>query len=450
MAWPFDPLARLFRRAALPVNHRSLDAATGSPRRTPGLGTFGRVNAEVGAGGERVAGRARQLAANNAWVSNAVGNWVTALTGTGIRLILPDEALARAFEAWADDADLAGRADFWSLQRIIAEHLIVDGEALILMRDTTDGLHLQVLPPDLLDRSKSVRLSNGREVVQGVELDADGRRVAYWILPEHLTAEFATFSPSVRVDAADVLHVFRPMAAGQVRGLSWLAPAVLTASELDQLTDAQLLSAKIAAMFAGFVTDTTNMGGVAEAFPETGDISLEPGVVRVLPGGTDIKFTSPDGMKDAPAFTRQYLLALAAALGLPEHLVSGDLSNANYSSLRAGMVAFRQRVEQVQYGVLVPQLLRPIWRRWLVGEVLAGRLDVATDLRAEWIMPRQPWVDPAKDMEAVETALRLGLTSRSQAVNELGWDVAALDREIATDRAREAELGLTFSKGAVE
>ena len=64
-------------------------------------------------------------------------------------------------------------------------------------------------------------------------------------------------------------------------------------------------------------------------------------------------------------------------------------------------------------------------------------------------MPRQPWVDPAKDLEAVETALRLGLTSRSQAVNELGWDAAALDREIATDRAREAELGLSFStKGA--
>ncbi|QFT63852.1 phage portal protein [Roseivivax sp. THAF30] len=451
-------LSRLnpFKREAASVAVRSLDAATGSPRRASGMGQMGPINLEVGAGGEITARRANYLASNNPWCANGVSNWVTALVGTGIRPTPVSEdadenaRVAASFEAWADEADHAGRTDLWGLQRGIVRHLVVDGEALVLLRDEADGLRLQVVPPAHLDRAKSVRLSDGREIYQGVEMDADGRRLAYWILPDRPSGDFAAYTPSVRVDAADVMHVFQPDAAGQVRGLSWLAPAVLTASELDQLTDAQLVSAKVSALFAGFVTDTTNMGGAGEAFPDSGgDISLEPGTVRVLPGGTDIRFTSPEAMKDAPAFTRQYLLALSAALGLPEHLVSGDVSNANYSSLRAALVTFRQRVEQVQYATLAPQLLRPIWRRWLVGEVVAGRLDVPADLRAEWIMPRQPWVDPAKDLEAVETALRLGLTSRSQAVNELGWDAAALDREIATDRAREADLGLSFStKGA--
>jgi capsid protein len=35
--------------------------------------------------------------------------------------------------------------------------------------------------------------------------------------------------------------------------------------------------------------------------------------------------------------------------------------------------------------------------------------------------------------------------SRTQAINELGWNADALDAEIAADRAREAELGLNFS-----
>ena len=66
------------------------------------------------------------------------------------------------------------------------------------------------------------------------------------------------------------------------------------------------------------------------------------------------------------------------------------------------------------------------------------------DLGAEWITPRAMQVDPEKDLKAVREALALGLTSRSQAINELGWNADDLDAEIAADRAREAELGLAF------
>lgn len=93
----------------------------------------------------------------------------------------------------------------------------------------------------------------------------------------------------------------------------------------------------------------------------------------------------------------------------------------------------------------MPQFLAPVWRAWLAIEVLSGRLDVPPETGAEWIAPKQPWVDPQKDLAATETALRLGLVSRSQAAAELGWSVADLDAEIAADRERESGLGLTFS-----
>ncbi|SEL86737.1 phage portal protein, lambda family [Roseovarius azorensis] len=460
MAFPFlsNAVRRIFDRSAAPVGRRSLDAATGS-RRGSGLGQFGPINPEIGAAASITRSRARYLAMNNPFIANGVQNWCASLVGTGIRPAVratdagTRELAAGSFETWADAADHAGRTDFWGLQRDVSRHLVVDGEALILMRDEADGLRLQLIPPELLDESKTATLGNGREIVSGVEFDAQGRRVAYHILPQKPSSIYADYAPPVRVDAADVLHVMQSAAAGQVRGLSWLAPAVLSASELDQLTDALLVSAKIAAMHAAFVTDATNMGGAATAFPDADgltDISLEPGVVRVLPGGTDIRFNSPEQLKDAPAFVRMNLLALAAALGLPEHMLSGDLTNANYSSLRAGLLPFRARVEQCQYGVLAPQLLRPIWRRWIATEVLAGRLDLSPDLGAEWIMPRHAQVDPAKDMAAVKEALALGLMSRSQAINEMGWNADDLDREIAADRAREVELGLSFGKGATD
>lgn len=453
MAFPFG-FPKWFRRTAEPVTAvRRLDAAAGG-RRGGGMGTFGQINPEIGAGAALTRSRARYLANNNPWLANGVENWSAALVGAGIRPTPRADdadtrrAASRAFEAWADDADAAGRTDFWGLQRDLARHLIVDGEALVIMHDDPDGLHLQAVAPEQLDEAKTVELGGGRMIVSGVEFDAQGRRVAYWILPHKPHSTYTDFAPSVRFDAADVLHIMRPLGAGQVRGLSWLAPAVLSASELDQLMDALLVGAKTSAMFAGFLTDMNQTGAIPFDGDQTGgilDTGLEPGTLKVLPAGMDVKFSAPDAAKDSPAFLRMNLQALAAALGLPEHLLSGDLTNANYSSLRAGLLPFRARVEQTQYGTLVPQFLRPVWRRWLATEVLSGRLALSPDIAAEWIMPRPMQVDPQKDMAAVREALALGLTSRTKAVNELGWNADDLDAEIAADRAREAALGLSFT-----
>jgi lambda family phage portal protein len=245
-----------------------------------------------------------------------------------------------------------------------------------------------------------------------------------------------------------MLHVFKPLGAGQVRGVSWLAPILLTVNEFDQLQDALLVGAKVAAMHAGFVVDQNNLtGGVA--FPEANgtDISLEPGVIRVLPAGTDIRFNSPTEAKDSISFAKLTLGQIAAGLGVPQYLLDGDLANANYSSLRAGLLPFRAKVEQFVYHTLIPQMLDPVFRRVITHEYLTDRLDLpdlAPALKAEWLTPRPMQVDPAKDLAALKDMLASGLTSRRQAVASLGWNVDQLDREIAADRDRETELGLRF------
>ncbi len=442
-------LDRLFRRAPPAPERRRFDAASGG-RRAPR--SMGPLNPEIAAAADIVARGARYHRHNDPWLSNGVEALRTSLVGTGIRPTAKGldpamrQTVAGHFESWASRADPSGVCDFWGLQSLVAEHLVVDGEALVLLHPEPDGLRLQVVAPEQLDRSKSAELSDGRIIAQGVEIDAQGRRLAYWILPTRPDGEFANFAPAQRIEAEYCLHVFRPMAAGQVRGISWLAPAIITANELDQLTDALLVSAKTAAMLSAFVTDLNQMGG-GSAFGEpdaNGEISLEPGTIRRLGPGESVEFLTPQQLRDAPAFLTMNLRALAAALSIPEFMLSGDLSQANYSSLRGGLIPFRQRVEALQYGVLAPQFLNRVWRAWLAVEVLAGRLDAPADTAAEWIPPRQPWVDPAKDLAAVREALSLGLMSRSQAVAEMGWSIDALDAEIAADRQREKDLGLTF------
>jgi lambda family phage portal protein len=151
------------------------------------------------------------------------------------------------------------------------------------------------------------------------------------------------------------------------------------------------------------------------------------------------------------AFQYRTLLAVSASLGLPYHLVTGDTARANYSSLRAELVEFRRRVEQLQHGVIVHQLCRPVWARWMEAAVLAGALDLPGYATAparwravQWIPPRWDWVDPLKDIQAQVLAIDAGLLSRRKAVEATGYDIEEIDRENAADAERAAGLGLGY------
>ena len=82
---------------------------------------------------------------------------------------------------------------------------------------------------------------------------------------------------------------------------------------------------------------------------------MEPGSLIPLPPGTDIRFSNPTESDAYGPFVKNHLRAVAAGMGLPYELVSGDLEGVTYSSIRAGLIEFRRRVEQLQHGVVAHQ-----------------------------------------------------------------------------------------------
>ncbi|MEO5375972.1 MAG: phage portal protein [Alphaproteobacteria bacterium] len=90
---------------------------------------------------------------------------------------------------------------------------------------------------------------------------------------------------------------------------------------------------------------------------------------------------------------------MAASLFFSGPLLTGDLSQVNYSSIRAGLLEFRRRIEQLQWQVLVPGLCRPVWRRFIDTAQAAGVLGPG-EIDAEWTPPRFEAVDPLKDVQA--------------------------------------------------
>ncbi|HMM63921.1 MAG TPA: phage portal protein [Mesorhizobium sp.] len=404
-----------------------------------------------------LARRARYLAANNALAASGVEAWVSALVGTGIKPQSahadPDAraALNLAFENWTDEADADGLTDHYGQQAIMVRRMVIDGEAFALLVNTDAGLRVRLLDAEQVDASLNRELRDGGRIVQGIEFDAAGRRVAYHVLPERPGMPFAVLPLTpTRVPAEQVVHMFRPEVPGQVRGISWFAPVMLRLADLDQWRDAQLVRQKVAAMLAGFVTSVDGSGQPFEGEQRGAGLvgGLEPGTLKYLDAGQDIRFSEPAKIgAEVIDFAKVTEREIAVGLGLPASIFTGDLSEVNYSSIRAGLVEWRRRVEAIQHGVIAFQALRPIWKRWAATEVLSGRVTSTVDaaMPVKFITPKQQWVDPAKDVQAELDAIAGGLMSRREAVTARGVDIEALDAEIAADNQRAAALGLGFT-----
>jgi lambda family phage portal protein len=451
--------------------HARLEGAMSQRRLRGWLPPLENINSLVASGGPRLLARSRELVVTNGYAANACEAFASNLVGDGIKpsSLIEDPALRdrvqRLWLAWTDEADADGLTDFYGLQAMVAREMFVAGECFVRLRPrrAEDGLlvplQLQLLQSEMLPFDATETAPNGNRIRCGIEFDAIGRRQAYHFRRRHpgdSTDQGMITSETVRVPADEVLHIYRPIDAGQIRGLPHVAPAMVRLFLLDQYDDAELDRKKTAAMFAGFITKTApeeQLMGEIEATDDSGaTVSLEPGTLQVLLPGEDVKFSSPADVGGGyEAFQYRTLLSVSASLGLPYHLVTGDVRQANYSSLRAELVEFRRRVEQLQHGVIAHQLCRPVWARWLETAVLSGALDLPDFARSparyrpvNWIPPRWDWVDPLKDIQAQVLAMEAGITSRRKVVEATGYDVEEVDRENATDAARAAALGLSY------
>lgn len=405
-------------------------------------------------------GKARHFARANAYAAAAVNAYSDFLIGFGVTAA-PQHESAEARQALsAAWAGIEKRAtpdgqNMGALASQMVRSLVIDGEALIHIIESDSGVFLQPLAPEQLDSTKSVDLAGDGYVREGVEFSAQGERVAYWLLPHNPADPFGSFVAPVRVPARDVIHIFEPTYPGQVRGESWFLPVLTRLGELDKLEDAISVGVGVAAMFAGVLYDHNGTGGIpfdGEQFGNVMESGLEPGTLKVLPSGYDVKFSTPQQAPQAVEFAQHEIRAIASGLGVPQHLISGDLRQANYSSLRADMLRFRQRVESIQWNLLIPQFFQRVFERAITSAEFRGKIDFpgfwddpSPYYQVEWFPPRFPTVDPQKEAEAIREELSMGLISRRQAVAERGFNVEELDAEIAADREREKRLGLSFS-----
>jgi lambda family phage portal protein len=168
-------------------------------------------------------------------------------------------------------------------------------------------------------------------------------------------------------------------------------------------------------------------------------------MVGNLPPGASAKFLQPSGAGAFDPFSAHTLRAISVGLGIPFDMLTGDLSQANYSSLRAGRLPFRRLIEQDQELMHIQQMCKPVWAAFIDAAILSGALpERPGGYPVEWNPPGFDLVDPTKDVAASIAAVRAGFATWQQTVASMGYDPRKQADDIAEANDFFDERGLVL------
>jgi lambda family phage portal protein len=442
------------------------DAATKGRRLKNWKASNSSINAETEISLPTLRNRSRDLIRNNTYASRFIDVVESNTVGAGIvarikasdtknkSLILKSQDFHQGWKDWAETGECSvdEKFEFYALQALVARTVASDGEIIVKrIRNAakeTAPFEIELLEADYLDDTKNnIKTAGGGLIIQGVEFNSKKKRVAYWLFDEHPGSSRPTTLTSRRVLAEDVLHVFRPIRAGQVRGIPWLATAMVKFRDLDEYDDATLMKHKVSACFSGFIEDafadsssTTSLedGAEEKAF----DGRLEPGTLETLPAGKKITFPNPPQVTGYKEIIEINLQAIAVSGGVTYESISGNMGNVNFSSGRMGWLEMQRNIEKWQWNYFIPQFCKPVMKWFVEGMELKG--SDSSRLTMSWTPPKRVMIDPTNQVTANNKAIRSGQISWAESMRERGYDPDEMLEEVQEYNQRFDKMGIIF------
>jgi lambda family phage portal protein len=428
------------------------------------IATGSGANVEVGGDMSRLRNRVRDLVRNNSHCRKALRIWSTNVVGTGImpRANTGDKKLDAIidanFKTWAKTCDADGQLDFFGLQALIARTERMSGECLVRYRinssvKTGSPLELQLLEPDFIDATKQFFPDpTGNYCILGVRFNQRGKRIGYWLYNRHpgelIVQNLKTFISQL-VSAEEIQHIYYKERPGQVRGVPDFSTIITKLRDLGDYADAELVRKKIEACLAAFVespdgADAPPLGQTTLSPKGQRIEEFSPGMVAYTNPGEKVTLNNPVASGGYRDYKTTELHEIAAGAGVMYEQISGDISQVNYSSYRAGHLEFRGDVEQYRWLLFIPMAMTPIWNRFIDTLVIAGEIPEA-NYGVKWTPPTFQSIDPEKDANAQEKKVRGGTLTLPEAVAEEGHDFEEQMAEIAATNKRLDELKILLT-----
>lgn len=390
--------------------------------------------------------------------------------------------IVREFALWADtpacDAD---RVDnFYKLQQLAFLSYLMNGDEITLlpMREQPGqpySLRVRLIEadricsPDMQDRLAPCRVQDYQvqSIVQGVETDAEGMVVAYWICNRHPLASAATIQPEgirwTRVEAygqqgrRNVLHVMSRERPGQRRGVPILAPVLEALKQLGRYTDAEITAAVLSAMFTVFVKPENAADGrpFGEMLPpdmlidaqDQSSIELGPGAILSLNPGEDVQFADPKHPNTGyDAFTNAMIKQIGAALEIPPEVMLKQFSTS-YSAARGALNEF-WRACSMQRDWFADDFCQPIYEEWFAEAVARGRIQAPGFFNdpairkaytaCSWNGPARTNLNPVQEVDAAVKRIDAGIsTAQEETAQMTGGDYNRNIRQRAIEAKRK-------------
>lgn len=321
-------------------------------------------------------------------------------------------------------------------------------------------LQIQVLEAEQIPYAETKLLPDGNYIIAGVEFDPGGHRVAYHVYKNHPAESVLYHGPNdtVRVDASEILHYFKPLRPGQVRGIPECFAAQATAHNLMIYDEAELIKKQASSLVMGFIV-TPDPDGIYNANKDDRDADpgeavakMEAGTIIPLEPGEDYTLSDPaESGSSYDSFRKGALRSIAASLNMTYEELSLDLSGVNFSSIRAGLNQSQRKYRKEQQRI-INMICLPVWRKFFETAMLAGVFDFTgyADNRREFERvqfqpPGWAYVNPLQEVNAKIKEVEAGFKSREQIVAEMGYDIEEVDQSIKRDQDRAEDMGLNLS-----
>lgn len=412
-------------------------------------------NREIQGGLKVIRERARELERNNDYGRRYLQLVEDNIVGRGFALRVEgdtDNRVRDGFNAWARTADITGRLSWPDMQRLVVRTVARDGEAIAqtIMGRFADGMALQIMEADYIDEAYNSIPPHSPRIVQGVEIDANGRPIAYHCLTEHPGDTASIRATRKRIPASEMIHVARIERPGQVRAVSWVASCMQALKMLYGYQEAELVASRAAACKMGFFKSPPGEGGFHGDDEQNGAkiTEMQAGSFQELSSGQDfVPFDPTHPTTQYGVFVKDILRQLSGGLGVAYNNFANDLDGVSYSSIRSGSIEEREHWIVLQEW-FAHAFLSQVFSRWLdmAGTTGAAGLTTATaeSFRGKdrWTGRRWPWVDPAADIAAKKEEIALGLVAPSQIAAERGDDYAQVQVQIAADNSTRADNSL--------
>jgi lambda family phage portal protein len=407
--------------------------------------------------------RARILVVNNVIGSGIGLQAQVKSTRSDLRKSVND-AIEHAWKRWscAEFCHTGGTLHFSDFERALISEVFEAGEVFVRMHMASFGGSDIPFALELIESERvphEFQTGQGSLARMGIEVDQYFRPIRYWIRDRHPSDIQPGGMPmdQVRpVPAAEIIHLRLVERWPQTRGVPWLHAVAATLNNMAGYSEAEIVAARAAAQPIGWEEPSDFPNPEAEQQEDgTFETPYEPGFVH---HGKKLNFYSPNRPNTAlPDFIRHMLKEAASGIGYGVRYaaLSGDYSQANYSSERAAILDDRDGWRALQQ-FFIRSFRYRTHRMWLQQGVFAQSIPGISV--SEYMADREKfeavkfkprgwnWIDPPAEVEAYKDAEKAGYITKTRII-EMTSDNTDIE-DVFTERRRELdaaeELDLHF------